>query len=59
MHVTRLINTDAYVGNKQEDVQGILEFGNRAPWARCVSGSFLIEVLQPFQNNDAINDVIF
>jgi hypothetical protein len=24
-----------------------------------VSGSFLIEVLQPFQNNDAINDVRF
>jgi hypothetical protein len=43
----------------KEYVQGILEFGNRAPWARCVSGSFLIEVLQPFQNNDAINDVIF
>ena len=43
----------------KEYVQGILEFGNRAPWARCVSGSFLIEVLQPFQNNDDINDVIF
>ena len=46
----------------KEYVQGILEFGNRAPWARCESGCvvvFLFKVLQPFQNNDAINDVIF
>ena len=45
-----------------EYVQGILEFGNRAPWARCESGcvvDFLFEVLQPFQNNDAYNDVRF
>ena len=46
----------------KEYVQGILEFGNRAPWARCEGGSvvvFLFEVLQPFQNNDAYNDVRF
>ena len=46
----------------KECVQGIFESGNRAPWARCESGcvvDFLFEVLQPFQNNDAYNDVRF
>ena len=33
----------------KEYVQGILEFGNRAPWARCERGSFILEVLNLFK----------
>ena len=43
----------------KEYVQGILEFGNRAPWARCESGSFLVEVLNLFKTMMRINDVRF
>ena len=43
----------------KEYVQGILEFGNRAPWARCESGSFILEVLNLFKTMMLLMTVYF